>query len=247
MQLWKFTDVLLRCLPLVVLAILLSVGLTPAQAQATILSITVDGEGVASSEPDIASVTLGAEILSTDLEGAISSINGTLDAITSSLLDIGIRISDVQTVGVQVIPQDLLDSQTGGVSGRLVYRVQGTQNVIVRDVTQVPRAINQAVGSGANIISDFQFGIQRRGEIERLARSAAIENARERANQLAEGLGLRVGEPMQVDEISITRGFPTAENPGTDAANLELGTASANVGEYLVTVQIRVTFRARLA
>jgi uncharacterized protein YggE len=217
----------------------------PARAQQTIRSITVEGIGRASSAPDLVSITLGAETISTNLDDAVAQIRTRIAAITSAMIELGVFPYDMQASGIDVQPQDLLDSRSGGVSGQLVYRVRGTLSVIMRDIGQIEELLNSAVTAGANIIGEFRYGVTAITALEAAARTAAIESARDRATQLAAGLGLTVGVPLTVEEILIERAFPTAENPGAGSATVGLDRTTTNAGQLIVTVQIRVTFRVQ--
>ena len=210
---------------------------TPAQAQQEPEnSITVVGEGQVSATPDLASVNLGVEVLNTDLAQAILDVESRMNLIAEALTGIGVDAADIQIIGVDVTPQDLVDTRTGALTGQLVYRVSNTQQVIIRDVSQARTIISEAVRAGANIIRDFAFGMTDLRALETSARTTAITSAYERAGELAAGLGLIVGEPLNVEEIEITRGIITEPS----------STLLAGAGQLVITVQIQVTFRARI-
>lgn len=221
----------------VFVAALLLVCVAPiaAQQEPVVNSITVVGEGQVSARPDLASVSLGAQVLNTDLEQAILDVEERMSQITDALTETGIAPDDIQMVGVDVTPQDLIDTRTGALTGQLVYRVSNTQQVVIRDVSQARAIIAEGVQAGANIIRDFTFGRSDVQDMETDARTAAITNAYERAGELASGLGLVVGEPLEVEEILISRGV------STDPSAVQAG-----AGQIVITVQIRVTFRAQV-
>lgn len=209
----------------------------PAHAQQQpINSITVVGEGQVSATPDLASVSLGVEVLNTDLTQAVIDVESRMNLISEALTGIGVEPVDIQIIGVDVIPQDLIDTRTGALTGQLVYRVRNTQQVVIRDVDQARRIISEAVRAGANVISEFTYGMNEMRTLESTARTNAITSAYERAGELASGLGLSVGEPLEVEEIAITRGIVTESSE----------TVQSGAGQLVVTVQIRVTFRARV-
>lgn len=222
---------------LIIIAALLLVGIAPVHAQQQpINSITVVGEGRVSAAPDLASVTLGVEVLNTDLAQAIMDVETRMSSITDAITALGVDPLDVQIVGVNVVPQDLIDTRTGALTGQLVYRVSNVGQIILRDMTQSRQIISEGVQAGANVIRDFTLGAVNMAALETAARTSAITSAYERAGELASGLGLIVGEPLEVEEVAITRGVSAP-----DIQALE-----GRAGQLIVTVEIRVTFRARV-
>ncbi len=227
----------LKFVKLILIASLLIIGIAPAQAQQQVVnSITVVGEGQVSATPDVASLSLGVEVLNTDLSQAVLDVENRLSLITEALAGIGIDPSDIQMIGVDVVPQDLIDTRTGSLTGQLVYRVINTNHVVIRNVSMARQVVSEAVRAGANVVGDFSFGMSDIGALETSARTAAITSAYARAGELASGLGLIVGEPLEVEEVDITRGIPTEPD-----STIEVG-----AGQWVVTVQIRVMFRARV-
>ncbi len=228
-----------RGMILIAALLLLLVGRAPlpAQAQQDLEnSITVVGEGQVSATPDLASVNLGVEVLNTDLSQAILDVESRMNLITDALTAIGVDPADIQIIGVDVTPQDLIDTRTGALTGQLVYRVSNTQQVVIRDVAEARNIISEGVRAGANIIRDFAFGMNNMEALETSARTTAITSAYERAGELASGLGLIVGEPLNVEELDITRGITTEPTSALQGG----------AGQLVITVQIRVTFRARV-
>jgi len=224
---------------LMAVLLLLIVGRAPlpAHAQQDLEnSITVVGEGQVSATPDLASVNLGVEVLNTDLSQAILDVESRMNLIADALTAIGVDPADIQIIGVDVRPQDLIDTRTGALTGQLVYRVSNTQQVVIRDVAEARSIISEGVQAGANIIRDFAFGMNNMEALESSARTTAITSAYERAGELASGLGLIVGEPLNVEELDITRGITTEPTSALQAG----------AGQLVITVQIRVTFRARV-
>ncbi len=228
-----------RGMILMAVLLLLIVGRAPlpAHAQQDLEnSITVVGEGQVSATPDLASVNLGVEVLNTDLSQAILDVESRMNLIADALTAIGVDPADIQIIGVDVRPQDLIDTRTGALTGQLVYRVSNTQQVVIRDVAEARSIISEGVQAGANIIRDFAFGMNNMEALESSARTTAITSAYERAGELASGLGLIVGEPLNVEELDITRGITTEPTSALQAG----------AGQLVITVQIRVTFRARV-
>jgi uncharacterized protein len=242
---------LLRCRNRVTAAVSLLLliffaGSVQAQDTVTVFSISVDGVGTAVAAPDIAYVEMGTEQVSTDLEGAVAQVTATSDAMVAAIAGLGVNLADLQTGGVEIIPQDLLDPVTNSLTGELVYRVRSTLRIVVRDIALVQQVIDAGVNAGANRMGGVTFGLNDVTELESQARAAAIENAYQRANQLADGLGMTITRPIVVTETLVNGGFPTAlEVSAGRGAQLSPTEATESSGQFIVTVQIRVTFRTQ--
>jgi uncharacterized protein YggE len=244
MTLYKYSLRILSAASLLVL--LLTAGGALAQDSGPVFSISVDGVGTAVAAPDIAYVEMGAEQISTDLQGTVAEITAKSNAMIEAITALGVNVSDIQTGGVEIIPQDLLDPVTNSLTGELVYRVRSTLRIVVRDISLVQDIIDAGVDAGANRMGGVTFGLNDVTELESRARNAAIENAYQRANQLADGLGMTITRPIVVTETLVNSGFPTAlEVSAGRGARLSSRDAEESSGQFIVTVQIRVTFRTQ--
>jgi len=226
---------------LLVIAALLAVGVSATSAQETYPenTITVSGFGTAYGEPDLAYIELGVEIVEADLGQAFTSTADTMNAVIEALVELGIAREDLQTTGVNIFPEDRY-SQDGMTSTR-VYRVRNTVRVTVRDIAQVESVISTGVDAGANTIYNLSFGIEDSAALEQEARVQAVENARQRAEQLAAALGLTVGEPIIISE-TLNQGIPFAYGMGGGGGVMEMAVQPVSPGQLSVGVQVQITF-----
>lgn len=202
-------------------------------------SLTVDGYGQAFGAPDVAIVQLGVQNSSTDVLQAYNSTNSVVESLIAALIDAGIAEADIQTTGLYMYQDTPYNPQTGEPSNEPIYRVQNSLNVTVRDVQQVGAVINAGVAAGANNIGGITFSIADPAELEQEARAVAIDNARQRAEQLASLMGVTLGDPTIIVEA----------NDGSspifyDRIQSAMGGGGAPVqeGQLSVAVRVRVTF-----
>ena len=204
-------------------------------------TITVSGVGTAAGQPDIASVELGFQTVNTNLNAAITQANDTTEAILQGLAKLNIAPTDIQMLKMVVSPSDQGQDKTQ--TGNFVYTVRRVLRVTTRNVGQINDLINAALTSGANLVDNLTFGIDDMGTLEQEARAQAISNARARATQLAQGLGVAVGDPFTITE-TVTNVSQIAQ-PGTGnrgAAFKGGNDTETGTGQFIVTVQINVTF-----
>jgi uncharacterized protein YggE len=205
-------------------------------------SITVTGSGEASGAPDIAYVMLGVSVTNADVGRAVEESNSTMQAITDAVTGMGIAAEDIQTIGFNVWPEDRYDPATGQPTGERVYHVDSNLQVKVRDLGTVGQVISTALDAGANSVSGLNFGIEDTAALEAEARTKAIEDARARAGQLAEAVGMTLGDPIIVTEY-IGGYYPVYEAAaGGFGGGGGGGVPPISPGQLTVSVQVNVTF-----
>lgn len=203
-------------------------------------TITVTGFGEATGTPDLATVQLGVNVLDADVSEAIAQSNATIDDITQALSALGILEQDIRTTNFNVWPEDRFSPETGIPTGERVFRVESTLQVQVHGTENVGEVIQAALDAGANNIFGLNFSIDDPSALVSEARAAAIEDARERAGEIAGQLGVQLGEAIIIAESSggvapFITGF----------ASMELGLGGGppiSPGESTVTAQISITF-----
>lgn len=221
------------------------VGCTPPAASGSTNdmqnTISVNGYGESMGSPDVAYVTLGVSIRANDLGQAIQEANQIAADITAAVAEIGIAAEDVQTRNFNVSTEERRDD-SGDLTGQVIYRVSNSIRVTVRDITQTSDVIGAGLDAGANQVNNLNFGIEDEDALVSQARAAAVADARQRAEELAEGLGVRVGSPISISESG--GGMPVSRN-GVDMAFAESAAGAApaiSSGQLSVNSQVYVVF-----
>lgn len=208
-------------------------------------TITVSGFGEASGAPDIAYVSLGINVVNTDVSAAVNDANTTTQAIEGALKALGVAEQDIQTAGYNVWPEEQYDPATNMPTGERRFHVDSTLTITVRDLTQTGAVIEAGLNSGANSVSGLSFGIDDKTALETQARSAAIENARARAGELAQSIGKTLGEPIIIVEGYGQNPIVYSAGDRAVAEGLGGGAPPVNPGQLTVNVQVQVTFSAQ--
>jgi hypothetical protein len=99
--------------------------------------------------------------------------------------------------------------------------------------------VSLGVSSGANSINGLTFGLADPATLEQEARAAAVENARQRGQQLAELTGKTLGEAVIVTEV--LGAFPLTNFDLTQSQSRG-GAAPIEQGQLSVTVNVQITF-----
>jgi len=172
-----------------------------AQAEPARESISVSGFGEATGTPDMATVQLGVSVTADTIGAAIEQSNQTVERVRQAVLGRGIAETDLQSINFNVWPEDKFDPATGQQTGERIYHVDSTLQVKVRDIAQVSQIIQTGLDAGANNIWGLTYGIDDSAALEAEARTKALEDAADRAQQLANALGVTLGEPIMVSEL----------------------------------------------
>ena len=201
--------------------------------------VSVSGVGETSGAPDMVSIQLGIMEAGPDVGESVDAVNAVTGAIRDAALALGLEETDLQTVNYSVWPEERYDPETGFPTGDRTYRVESTLRITMRDVSLLGEMIEAGLDAGANNVYGINFGLQEVSELQAEARREAVADARLRAEQLAEGMGLVLGEVISVNEgaggyIS----YPVAEA----AYGIGGGGAPISSGELQVSVQVQVTF-----
>ena len=206
-------------------------------------TISVAGTGSAYGTPDVAYIQLGIDVTADEVGTAITQANETINKVMDAVKGQKVDAKDLQTVNFNVYPEDIYDRDTGQPTGQRRYHVSNFLNVKVRDINNVGPIIDAALSAGATNVAGLSFGVEDPTALEAEARTKAIADAKTRAEQLAQGLGVKVGPPVLVSEGFVST--PPMPMYADKAAADGLGAGGAvpiSLGEMQVTVQVNISF-----
>lgn len=195
----------------------------------------MNGEGEASATPDTAQITLGVTKTADTVQDAQNQVNQIANQITADVKSLGVTDNDIKTENYTVSPQVDFSSPAQKPTG---YTVSEDVVVKVKPIEKANQVIDNATGDGANIVdgTQFVFDDQTQNELENKARSQAIENAKEKAQNIARESGITLGRLVNVQENNqspikplplavglakpdIANVTPTQLNPGQNTVN----------------------------
>lgn len=208
-------------------------------------TITVQGTGTIEVSPDTADVQFGVVTQNESLETAQDENSTRTQAIIDAMTAAGIAEEDIATTDYVVYPINEYD-RDGNLVGIQGYEVFNSVNVTIRDLSIVGQVLDDAVGAGANQVGSITFYVDNTDEAASQARQQAVENARAKADELAEAAGVIV---VGVYEIEETSAPPSAAvrmdmSEGDMAAGAEAAPSQVPVspGQTEITVEVRVVF-----
>ena len=187
--------------------------------------IIVSAVGSAAGPPDRAVLTLGAGAIRGDVATALAAVNDKTEKLISTLADYGIHGPDIQTSNLSIWPEPNLEGEVGG------FRVRNT----VRVNTTAIDALGELIGAAAAVLGDLaeihglRFEVSDPSQLEAQARVRAWSRARDKARQLAELAGTRLGPAIEVNEGGwYERGY-AMDMASPNMVPIEAGGASVEV------------------
>ncbi|MBI1833321.1 MAG: SIMPL domain-containing protein [Candidatus Andersenbacteria bacterium] len=206
--------------------------------------ITVAGESTISTRPDIAKITVGTQTEPrSTAQAALEDLTTKFDQVVDALEKVGIEEKDIRTTNFSLNPQ--YDFTPDGRQTLRGYTASENVIVTVRDLEKIGDVISQTTAAGANQVGGVSFEIDEDSDIKAQAEEEAIQDAREKAERLADALGTSLGSVKRY-QASSGGGYPVplydtlqAEGRGGDAA------LKVPVGENETTVNVSVTFELR--
>jgi hypothetical protein len=214
-------------------------------------TVTVLGQGTVSLQPDTATIQIGISVQQATLDESLDEANATMSAILTSLTDLGIAGEDIQTTAFNVYAvRDYATESTTTLPPVIGYNVSNQVSVTVRDLEwesgmpsdRVGQVIGAAVEAGANDIYGISFSVEDAAEFESQARALAVENAGERAAELAVSAGKEVGEVIAMAEGVSYEAIPYMG--ARDMAAQGAGGAGAPImgGSVQILIEVTVTY-----
>lgn len=199
--------------------------------------IRVRGTGHVERVPDVATVTLGAQVQAASAGEAQSMAGERMRGVLGALAAAGIPEGDVATARVSL--EQTFDY--GGPSPRPTgYQAVQTIDVRVRDLTALGRVVDAAVAAGANEVAEVSLGLLDTADARAEARSLAVADARRAAETLAEAAGVRLGLPTSISEVEGPRPPGPMRMKLAEAAMVEATPIAA--GRTSIEVSVVVTY-----
>jgi hypothetical protein len=210
-------------------------------------TIQVAGAGSADAEPDQAVVRVSVVATGADAATARQRLAENTSRMRTALADVGVDDDRITTRRYDIY-QDRRRPPEDGAEPRVEYRAAHAFEITVTDPDRVGSVVDTAVGNGASEVDDVTFTLstERRRELERRARSAAMADARSKARALAADANLTV---TGVDVIRTTAGgAPRPADGGAYMTETPVATGAPpsdiESGPVTVRTSVRVVYEA---
>lgn len=204
-------------------------------------TLSVDGTGTAFLTPDIAYVYIGVHTEKLTASEAVEENNAQTQGVIQALTDSGIESKDIRTTNFTIWPFDKYDPISGAPSGEKYYAVDNTVYVTVRDLESLGDLLDTVIQAGANTIQSIQFDVADKDAALGPARTDAVKDATEKAQELATAAGVELGELQSVTYIS-SPNYPIFDGRGGGGGAAEAAAVPIQPGQLTFTVTVNVTY-----
>lgn len=209
------------------------------------LTISVSADGKVSTAPDIATLSFGvATGRQATAKAAIENIRKNMDNILKAVKDAGIPEKDISTQSFWLNP---VYDYSNGLQVPRGYEANQSLSVKVRDLDKVGDVLTVATNAGANQAGGVNFSIDDADKAQAEAREIAINKAKAKAKELADGLGMSLGRMTGFNEgggyAPPSPMLMKAESYG--GAERDMASIQLPAGEQDVTSYVTLTYELR--
>lgn len=204
-------------------------------------TISVNGNGQVYITPDVAYITIGVQTQAPQVTDALNQNNAQAQAISNALQALGVDAKDIQTSAFNIYPQQNYTPE--GMPMEIVYMVQNSVYITVRDLSQLGVILDGVVRAGANNVNSISFDVLDKSAAISEARAKAIADARKTAEEMAAAAGVTLGELQSLNVYSTGGASPVYDYKGAGAR--EGGVVPIATGQLLIAVDASLVYEIK--
>lgn len=206
--------------------------------------ITIEAQGKVTIKPDLGVTTMGMVAEAKTVTEAQKKNTDVMNKLIVSLKNLAVAEKDIQTANYNVYPQY---DYTDGKSVLKGYQVSQNVTIKIRDLTKADQILGLAGEVGANTVSSLQFTFDDDEVYKAQARDLALKKIAEKAQVLAQQLGIKFGKVVSYNEYGGDNGiYPMkyASDIGGMGGSVE-SAPSIQPGSNDVVMNVNVTFEIK--
>ena len=218
-------------------------AIAPA-ANAPQRTMNVTGIGTVSLTPDIAYIYLGVHTEKPSASEAVAENNAQTQKVIDALKKLKVDAKDIRTTNFSIWPSQ--NYAPDGTPLDMKYMVDNTVYVTVRDLKKLGDLLDSVIAAGANTVNSIAFDVADKTSAAKQARDAAVQNAKEQAQELAAAAGVKLGEITIISfydssATPVFGGYGKGGGGGSDAALA----VPIQPGELTLTVSVSMTYEIK--
>lgn len=187
----------MKIIAILAIAVTLLAGGANAATSTTTSSdtVTVDGTGTVTAVPDQASFSFTVQTKATTATAALAKNGDDTKAVIAALQSAGVPAANIQTEQVSLDP--VMSSDGTRVVG---YGASDTITVVKLAIGKAGAIVDAAVGAGATDVSGPSLALSSQDDLYAQALEAAVEQAKTKAQALADAAGRNLGGVVSIVE-----------------------------------------------
>jgi uncharacterized protein YggE len=207
--------------------------------------IWVNGEGKVTVTPDVATINLGVSAQAATVAEAQNQAATAMDQVMSALTSNGVAQNDIKTQYFNIQQVTRWDDK-GQQETIIGYRVSNMVTAKIRTLDKVGTIIDAAASAGGDLtrINGINFSVDDPSQYYDQARELAMQDAKAKAEQIAELSGVTLGRPTYVVENTYTP--PIIYRDAMAKAEMVAGapapTTPITPGEADITLNVQVSY-----
>ncbi len=219
-------------------------------------TISVSGDGEVFAVPDTATFSVTIQERAKDVAAAQTAATKKNNDVIAYLKEAGVEEKDIQTADYNVNPQ--YEYSNGvctagfcqpGKQTLVGFEVTQTLTVKVKDTDKAGELLSGVGSRGASSVSGLSFTIDDQDQLEADARDKAIADAKAKADELAESLGVSIVRVVGFTENAYQPYYAYGRGGvAMDAVKLESAAAPSPelpVGQNKITSNVNITYEIR--
>jgi uncharacterized protein len=216
---------------------------TPASEPATDASgdrtITVSGHGTVSVVPDTADLMAGVQAQAATATEALDTVGTKSQALIDALKAQGVAQDDITTAGLGLWPT--FDDGSQRITG---YQASTSVTATVHDVAKVGDVVDslKSLVGDQLTLNGISFSYKDPEAVMADARTAAVANARVRAEQYAKAAGVGLGGVLRIVESSVAEPVMYREMAGAAAPTAADSKVAVAPGSQDLAADVSVVF-----
>lgn len=164
-------------------------------------TITVNGQGIVSVAPDLATIHVNVEKTASTAAQAQQDVNTKVNGIRTAMKALGVAEEDMTTSYVSVYATYRYDDNTGErkLNG---YEAYTSLSISTNDVDNAGKYVDAALKAGATGTDGVSFSLETPEQYYSQALQEAVKTAQSSAQAIAQAYGRNLGQVLSVTENS---------------------------------------------
>ncbi|MFP4539441.1 MAG: SIMPL domain-containing protein [Candidatus Paceibacterota bacterium] len=214
-------------------------------------TIDVSGKGSVLVIPDIAEFNFSVQYEADGVPEAQEEVARRVEEITEFLKGSGLEDKHIKTTGYSVRPRYEWRDPEGRTpdSGRkrvlVGYEVTQTTEVVVKEMEEAGSLVGGVGDRGASDVSGVVFSVEDEEEVKKEARSKAIGDAKQEAENLADDLGVKLVRIVDFSERRSVSPMMRDEQALMESRDADSVEPSFEPGEEEIESEVRIKYEIR--
>jgi uncharacterized protein YggE len=162
--------------------------------------IYVEGSAELEVEPNMMNFSLNIQTLDLDLAKAKADVDARSRLLIETIKKFGIKAEDIATTALNIRPEyEYKENQRVLVGNQVSRQV----DITLRDLKKYPDVMKALVDAKISETINTALTLSDKKSVEEKVQTAAMKDARDRAERLAKSQGKSVGDPWSISEFNM--------------------------------------------